>query len=149
MLRSARFDDSYAVLELWALLYDGMDAPDAGEWREHARAWFAAHLGDESDARIAVVDVDGGVVATAVGTIERGVPNPYSPIGLGVRLSNVITHPDQRGRGHGTALTRDVIAWAASLGADRIDLSATRDGQRVYEELGFTYTSSPRMKLVL
>jgi hypothetical protein len=43
----------------------------------------------------------------------------------------------------------EVIAWAAGVDADRIDLSATPEGQRIYEQLGFTLTSAPRMKLVL
>jgi len=33
--------------------------------------------------------------------------------------------------------------------ADRVDLSATPAGQRIYEKLGFRVTSAPRMKLVL
>jgi len=43
----------------------------------------------------------------------------------------------------------DVVAWARSIAADRVDLSATLAGQRLYEKLGFTKTSAPRMKLVL
>lgn len=31
---------------------------------------------------------------------------------------------------------------------DRVDLSATPEGQRLYEKLGFTVTSAPRMKLI-
>jgi GNAT superfamily N-acetyltransferase len=42
-----------------------------------------------------------------------------------VRLANVITLPDHRGRGYGMALVIDVL------------------------ELGFTLTSVPRMKFVL
>jgi hypothetical protein len=42
-----------------------------------------------------------------------------------------------------------VIAWGRSIDADRVDLSATPDGQRIYERAGFTLTRAPRMKLVL
>lgn len=44
---------------------------------------------------------------------------------------------------------RDVVAWAETIGADWIDLSATPDGRRIYEQLGFTLTSAPRMKQIL
>jgi GNAT superfamily N-acetyltransferase len=66
-----------------------------------------------------------------------------------VRLANVITSPEHRGRGFGTLLVRDVIQWAGSIDADRVDLSATPDGQRIYERMGFDRTTAPRMKLVL
>jgi len=41
------------------------------------------------------------------------------------------------------------INWAEVVDADRVDLSATPEGQRIYERVGFTLTSAPRMKLVL
>lgn len=96
------------------------------------------------------MEVGGVVVAAAVGTIEIGVPNPLCPRGRVVRLANVITLPTHRGRGHATDLVLDVIAWAeVVVGADRVDLSATPGGRRIYERLGFVVTSAPRMKLVL
>ena len=93
--------------------------------------------------------LDGELVATAIGTLEIGVPSPQCTRGRTVRLANVITLPGHRGQGHGTMLVLDVVAWARSIAADRVDLSATPAGQRVYEKLGFTVTSAPRMKLVL
>jgi len=60
-----------------------------------------------------------------------------------VRLANVITLPWHRGQGYATALVRDVIAWARVMDADRVDLSATSEGQRIYEQLGFSFTSAP------
>ena len=66
-----------------------------------------------------------------------------------MRLANVITLPEHRGQRYATTLVRDVIAWARTVHADRVDLSATPEGQRIYERLGFTLTSAPRMKLVL
>ncbi|MGZ5374781.1 MAG: GNAT family N-acetyltransferase, partial [Aeromicrobium sp.] len=89
------------------------------------------------------------IVATAIGTLEIGVPNPHCLRGRTARLANVITLPGHRGQGYGTTLVEDVIAWARAIGADRLDLSATPDGQRAYEKLGFTMTSAPRMKLIL
>jgi len=53
------------------------------------------------------------------------------------------------GRGYGTRLVLDVINWAKVNQADRVDLSATPEGQRIYEKVGFTMTSAPRMKLAL
>jgi GNAT superfamily N-acetyltransferase len=87
-------------------------------------------------------------VATAIATLEIGVPTPVRP-GRTVRLANVITLPDHRGHGHGTILARDVVSWARSIAADRVDLSATPPGQGIYEKPGFTVTSALRMQFVL
>ncbi|MEO5852490.1 MAG: GNAT family N-acetyltransferase [Nocardioides sp.] len=126
-----------------------MDPRPATAWRQHALDWFTSHVDDSTSTHLPVIDVQGSLVAAAIGTVELGVPNPYCPRGRAVRLANVITLPVHRGRGYATELIRDVIEWAEVVGADRIDLSATQDGQRIYEQLGFAPTSAPRMKLVL
>jgi GNAT superfamily N-acetyltransferase len=144
-IRAAEPADAPHLLDLWAMLFD----EDRGPWRANAANWFARSVSDPANARFPVIETDGTIVATAIGTLELGVPNPHCPQGRTVRLANVITHPTHRGKGYGTALVQDVIAWARSINADRIDLSATPEGQPIYEKTGFTPTSAPRMKLIL
>jgi GNAT superfamily N-acetyltransferase len=148
-LRAAKAEDCAQLLRFWALLFDDGGTPSEEPWKGHAREWFIRYANDAFNARFPVIEVDGELVATAIGTLEIGVPAPQCVRGRTVRLANVITLPDYRGQGHGTTLVLDVVAWARSIAADRVDLSATPAGQRVYEKLGFTYTSAPRMKLVL
>ena len=149
VLRRAMPSDVDRLLRLWAMVFD--EGPDDAEapWRPRAREWFARVVDDPATAWLPLVEAGGEVVATAIGTLELGVPNPYCPRGRTVRLANVVTVPDRRGRGHGTHVVRDVVEWARSIDADRVDLSATPDGQRLYERLGFEPTTAPRMKLVL
>jgi GNAT superfamily N-acetyltransferase len=129
-------------------LYDEGTAAPEEPWRSHAAEWFARFANDPSSARFPVIEVDGAIVATAIGTLELGVPNPQCTRGRTVRLANVITLPGHRGRGYGATLVLDVLDWARSIDADRVDLSATPEGQRLYAKLGFTITSAPRMKFV-
>lgn len=96
-----------------------------------------------------MIEDEGDLVATAIGTLEVGVPHSHCPRGRTVRLANVLTEPEHRGKGCATLLVQDVLAWACSIDADRVDLSATRDGQRLYERAGFTLTRAPRMNLLL
>ncbi len=42
-----------------------------------------------------------------------------------------------------------MINWAKVNQADRVDLSATPQGLRIYEKVSFTMTSAPGMKLAL
>lgn len=147
--RTATGDDARQLLRLWAMLFDQDDSSVNRAWSMHASQWFERLVDDVSSARFPVIEIDGSIVATAIGTLEIGVPNPHCPKGRTVRLANVNTLPQYRGRGYGTKLVLDVIDWARVNKADRVDLSATPEGQRLYEKLGFTKTSAPRMKLVL
>lgn len=148
-LRIATSRDGPQLLRLWALLFDEAATAAHEPWRSHAQEWFARHVDDSSTARFPVVDIGGEIVATAIGTLELGVPNPMCVHGRTVRLANVITLPEHRGCGYGTFLVRDLIEWARSIEADRVDLSSTEVGQGLYDKEGFVLTSAPRMKLIL
>lgn len=148
-LRAATPHDHDELIRLWALLFDDDGTATEDQWRRHATGWFIHAVHDQNSARFPVIEVHGTLVATAIGTLEQGVPNPYSSRGRTVRLSNVLTLPEHRGHGYGTRLVLDVLDWARSVDADRVDLSATPEGRRLYEKLGFTVASAPRMKLML
>ena len=148
-IRAATAADTEQLLLLWASIFDEFDTNPQATWQEHARAWLARSVEDEAAAVLPLIEVRGVVVATAIGTLERGVPNPQCPRGRTVRLANVITLPEHRGRGYATMLVREVVTWARSIAADRVDLSTTPAGQRIYERAGFQPTTALRMKLVL
>jgi len=148
-LRAAAAEDGPQLLRLWARLFDEDDSSAQEPWRTHARGWFDRSFDDANGARFPLIEVDGAIVATAIGTLETGVPNPQCLRGRTVRLANVFTVPQHQGRGYGTTLVLDVISWARRIGADRVDLSATPAGQRIYAKTGFVMTTAPRMKLVL
>jgi GNAT superfamily N-acetyltransferase len=148
-VRTARAGDIAQLLTLWELLYDDVDPSYTNAWQGNAGEWLARSVEDHEGSRIAVMVIDAKLVSTAIGTLDVGVPNPHCPTGRAVRLANVVTLPEYRGLGYATALVLDVIAWARIVQADRVDLGATPDGQRIYEKLGFSVASAPRMKLAL
>ena len=148
-VRQATAADADELIRLWGTLFEDSTAEVGSEWMSNARNWFADAVRDGARARFPVVEVAGEIVATAIGTLELGVPNPQSPRGRLVRLANVITLPTYRRRGFATAVVTDVLAWARSIDADRVDLSTTADGEAVYQRVGFERTKAPRMKLVL
>ena len=148
-MRVAVTEDAPQLLELWSLVYDDVDPSAHETWRHNALDWFADAVLDAGTAYFPVVASGGAIVATAIGTLELGVPNPHCPAGRTVRLANVITRPAHRGQGHATSLVGAVVDWARSIDADRIDLSATPAAERIYERAGFVRTTAPRMKLVL
>lgn len=131
-LRIATHDDGPQLVRLWALLFDEDDSARGELWRGHAGEWFAQFVARPDAARFPVIDIDGQIVATAIGTLELGVPNPQCPRGRTVRLANVIILSEHRGAGYGTLLIENLTEWARSINADRVDLSATPEGQRIY-----------------
>src|SRR5690348_289985 len=96
-IRQATIEDSTQLVRLWQLVFDEADPIGHGPWSGNAVAWFARVVGDSSAAHFPLIEVDGTIVATAIGTLELGVPNPHSPRGRTVRLANVITLPEHRG----------------------------------------------------
>lgn len=146
-MRAARPDDCEQLLKLWASLFD--DGSDGTGWRPNAQAWFWRMVHEPATATFPVMEVEGRIAACAIGCLDVGVPNPQCPTGRAVRLMHVVTRPEYRRRGFGAAVTEAVVGWARDLGADRVDLSATHDGERLYERMGFIRTSAPRMKLQL
>lgn len=147
-LRSATLGDRDDLLRLWGCLFD-VDGPEGEQWHGPACEWFTRCVDDDAIAHFPVIELSGAIVATAVGTLELGVPNPHCLRGRTVRLANVFTVPEHRVRGFGTRLVHDIVEWARSIDADRVDLSATPEGQRIYERAGFALTAAPRMKLML
>ena len=147
--RRATRTDIDALLSLWGLVFDEDQSTPPQPWRRHARTWFSGVVDDDRSACFPVIESAGEIVATAIGTLELGVPNPQCPHGRAVRLANVVTAPEHRCHGYGTTLVDYVVDWANSVHADRVDLSATPAGQRLYARAGFVLPSAPRMKRVL
>ena len=72
-LRTATAEDSPQLLRLWALVSDedGTTSRAEAPWKGHAREWFTRYVDDTRNARFPAIEVDGEVVATAIGTLER------------------------------------------------------------------------------
>ncbi len=118
-------------------------------WQRVAAAWFTGRLDDDEDACIVVVEVDGQVVATAMGAIRDAAPSPAVPGGCDVLVSNIATLPEARCRGHARAAFEEVMRWAVDTGVDRAELMATDAGRSMYEGAGFRETSYPAMRAQL
>ena len=83
LLRRAEERDVEALVELRGLMFEAMGATGDPEWRKAASDWFAEHI---DDARVGafVVDLNGEVVACAVGVIREGIPLQGLPSGTDV-----------------------------------------------------------------
>jgi ribosomal protein S18 acetylase RimI-like enzyme len=119
-LRTAKAEDCAQLLRLWALLFEENGSTSEEPWKGYARAWFTRYVDDSRNARFPVIEAGGDLVAAAIGTLEIGVPNPQCARGRTVRLANVITLPEHRGRGHATMLALECSRSTSWPGRDRL-----------------------------
>lgn len=149
--RRATVEDVPDLVELRAHMFEAMGTPgvEGPQWRQAARLWFEEHV-SERHTCLVVAENAGRVVACAMGQVRDGAPSPSNPAGLGGLVSNVVTLPDFRRRGHARACLESVLRWfREETGVGRLELFATREGSSLYEELGFRRHEWPAMRMPL
>jgi GNAT superfamily N-acetyltransferase len=146
VIRMAQGTDVRSLVELREHMFAamGVTSPDP-TWRENAYEWFSSRL-DDPNYHFAVVEVDGTVVACAVGAVRDAAPSPAAPEGRDVLVNNVSTAPPFRGRGYGRMAFDSVMVWARELGIRRAELMATAVRRGMYERAGFRDTQFPAMR---
>lgn len=149
-IRRAEPGDAEALTDLRAQMFEAMRTPadQDSTWSSRSAAWFSEHLADGSAAAFVAETESGRLVAAALGRLLQDVPGPTNPHGVSGHVSNVVTAPDHRRRGHARACLRHLLAWFRDeTAAARVDLTATSDGERLYESLGFRTRPHPSMRL--
>ncbi len=80
-----------------------------------------------SNSRLLVGELDGEIVGVGQGVL-------FGSVGW---VGNIAVDPDHRRRGYGTAMTEAAVAWLQDHAARTVLLTATADGSRTYERIGF------------
>jgi GNAT superfamily N-acetyltransferase len=93
-----------------------------------------------------VAEADDKIVATSGIMFWRHLPGPATLDGRKAVIANMYTLPEYRKQGIATELMKLQIEEAKTRGVNIINLSATEDGRKVYEKLGFK-SDSDEMKL--
>lgn len=127
----------------------GTPGADDGAWHEAAGRWFEEHCTDPGVC-VVVAEVEGEVVATAMGQVVDRAPSPSSPSGGVVLVSNVSTLPERQGNGYASRALDELMCWVEGEScATSVSLSATGEGRGMYERLGFREHEYPEMRLHL
>ena len=150
--RRATPADAAAVTGLRALMFSAMGVlgVDDPGWREAATAWFERELGGLRACVVLAEDPDGTVVAGAMAGLRFETPSPVNPNGVWGLVSNVATLPEARRQGLARACVVGVLDWLRDeTEAMVVELFATGEGSGLYEELGFTPTAWPAMRMRL
>lgn len=151
VIRQATAHDAPSVVAIRALMFTAMGVQGVGDeqWRQGAARWFEREHAQRHTIAV-IAERDGHVLAGAMGSLRFEMPSPLSPNGVWGLLSNVATFPEARRQGLARACVIGVLDWFEhETDASVVELFATGEGAGLYEELGFTGTSWPAMRMRL
>lgn len=135
-LRRATPGDAAALTRLRGLMHQAMGDEPTPQWQVRCEADLARRLGTETFVAYVVEEQD-RAVSGGCGWLEEHLPSPYQLDARRGHIASMSTEPSARRRGHGRAVLHALMGWFAERQVPRVDLRATPDGQRLYEELGF------------
>jgi GNAT superfamily N-acetyltransferase len=151
--RRATAGDLDDLLRLRIVMWTSLGEPEPvpGEWSAYAESDLRERLAEpDGDVAAFVVDgPDGSAVSAAFGAVHRTLATPHRPDGRRGWVFDVVTEPEHRGRGHGTAVMTALIDWFRSKDVAEVQLNASADGIALYERLGFTRNRDPGYGLML
>lgn len=147
-VRLATIADVDILVRHRILMFTEMGVPlDAAELDAAFRAWLAEML-PAGTYRAWLVEDAGGAVAGGGGITI--IPWPPGPRYVGDRLAfvyNVYTEAAHRRRGLARQIMNTIHDWCRAEGISSLALNASRDGQPLYESMGYAESSSPMMFL--
>ncbi len=103
----------------------------------------------KGEYRAWVIEGNDAVVAGGGFTILPWPPGPRYPAGRIAFVYNVYTEPAHRRRGLARRLMEAMHDWCRTEDITNIALNASRDGQPLYEAMGYSVATSPMMFLAL
>ena len=157
-VRRATLDDTDMLVRHRLRMFEDMgvmSAPGADPERLTTayRQWLADLMPIDSYVAWVVEDrLDDGTTAIVSGGGATLIPWPPGPRYPGTRLAfvyNVYTEPAHRRRGLARLIMDAIHAWCRDQGIGSMALNASRDGQPLYEAMGYHVTPSPMMFLSL
>ena len=157
IVRPASLDDADALVRHRIGMFSDMGVEMDREVLARA---FRAWLNDAMPAgtyRAWVVEPSHGVTAGSVDAVIAGggitiLPWPPGPRYLSDRLAfvyNVYVDPDHRRRGVARRIMNAIHAWCRQSNIASVALNASRDGQALYESMGYRVSPNPMMFLAL
>jgi len=147
-IRAATLDDADTLVRHRIGMFTDMRVQlDAAALDRAFRPWLA-ELMPAGTYRAWLVEDDAGAIVAGGGITI--LPWPPGPRYMGDRLAfayNVYTEPAHRRRGLARMIMETIHAWCGEHGVTSIALNASRDGQPLYQALGYSESPSPMMFL--
>ncbi len=117
-------------------IYNNMTPQEVTAMKTALADYFTKHIAQGT--LIAVVAKEGETLAgTAFLSLYDKPPHPKNPNGKASTVYNVLTFPAYRRKGVASRMVQTLCDEAAAIGVSTVTLTATVDGRKVYNKLGF------------
>ena len=113
---------------------------------EVATPWLARALADGSYRHWLALDASGRIIAGGGVLLCPWPASPQDPCTGRAVILNVYTEPEFRKQGIARQVMLAILAWIKEQGFRAVNLHASKEGRRLYEELGFEATNEMRLK---
>jgi GNAT superfamily N-acetyltransferase len=145
-IRMATLDDIDVLIHHRIAMFSDMGRTvDVKPLSDEFRRWLTVNMPSGTYRAWLAEAEDGGVAAGGGATIIAWPPGPQY---MGHSLAfvyNVYTEPAHRRRGLARQLMEAIHAWCRENDVSSLALNASRDGQPLYEAMGYAVTPSPMM----
>jgi GNAT superfamily N-acetyltransferase len=121
----------------------------AGGWYHHWLAVVGNDDGGDGDSKSGggpVVDSNERVAGGGGVLLSPWPANPHDPCVERAIILNVYTEQEFRRRGVAREVMQAILGWVKERGLRSVNLHASDEGRRLYENLGFTTTNEMRLR---
>lgn len=115
----------------------GDPAEGPGTFIERCASWMAPRLAAGSLWRCWVAEEDGRILGHAWAQLIEKIPNPVVEPELHAYVTNCYVVPHARGRGLGSSLLEEALAWCRARGVDAVLLWPSERSRTLYLRHGF------------
>lgn len=116
--------------------------------KQQLELYFTKHIADGTFVCMLAED-NGNVMATASLVITEMPANSSFMNGITGTLVNVLTYPEYRRKGIATKVLEEVLKEARRLQVSSVSLSATAQGEPLYDKMGFRVSHYTSMSIHL
>jgi GNAT superfamily N-acetyltransferase len=149
-VRPATLADADALVRHRFAMFGDMGVPfDRAALDPAFRHWLNEMMPAGTYRAWLVVTDEGLAVAGGGITIVPWPPGPHYPGDRVAFVYNVYTEPGHRRAGLARRLMDAIHQWCRDAGIRSVALNASRDGQPLYESMGYGLSASPMMVLGL
>ena len=145
-VRPATLNDADVLVRHRVSMFTDMGTPmDVAALEIAFREWLAETMPAGTYRAWLVETADGHVVGGGGITVLPWPPGPHYSGGRLAFVYNVYTDAAHRRRGLGRLVMDTIHDWCRATGVTSIALNASKDGQGLYNSMGYVESSSPMM----
>jgi GNAT superfamily N-acetyltransferase len=145
--RLATLDDVPELIRLRAVMIESVRGQTDDSWQDACAAVLERGVADGSLAAVVVDRPAGeGLAACGVGLVGQRLPSPGCVDGRYGYIQSMCTDERHRREGLARAVFDRLMRWYAEAGITRVDLHASRMGERLYRQFGFTDPVEPELR---